>query len=83
MDLKMRVEVGNFNRAMASIGKVTDDPEWQKKVIDFEVTKILETTIQRTTRATVASIKKSRATRPPWAAACSSSRRARAPGGTP
>lgn len=66
MDLRMRVEVDNFNRAMASIGKVTDDPNWQKKVIDFEVAKILEVTMQRTQRATIASIKRSQASRGPW-----------------
>lgn len=67
MDRRLRVETENFNRAIAAIGRVTDDPEWQRKVIDHEVTKILETTIQRTVRATAASIKKSRTERPPWA----------------
>lgn len=66
MDLRFRVETDRFNRAMAEIGKITDDPEWQKKVIDYEVGKILEATIQRTHRATVESIKRSESSRGDW-----------------
>lgn len=67
MDPRIRVETERFNAAMAQIGKVTNDPDWQRKVIDHEVTKILEVTIQRVQKATVASIKKSQRERPPWA----------------
>ena len=63
MDPRLRVETARFNSAMAEIGRITNDPAWQKKVIDFEVGKILETTIQRTERATIASIKKSQKSR--------------------
>lgn len=65
MDVKLRVETARFNEAMGQIGKVTSDPNWQKKVIDYEVGKILETSIKRTERATAASIKKSEASRGP------------------
>lgn len=66
MDLRFRVETDRFNRAMAEIGKITDDPAWQQKVIDYEVGKILEATIERTKRATIASIKKSAKSRGDW-----------------
>ena len=65
-DLNLTVEVEAFNRCLRDMQKAIGDTSDMRKVIDFEVGKIVNKAITKTQRATIRSIRQSQENRPPW-----------------
>lgn len=67
IDFRLQVKTDQFNQALREMGaKLDASGVTMQQVIDFEVARILEKTLQRTMAATKASITLSQEERPPW-----------------
>lgn len=65
-DLRLKVEVESFNRALRQMHQKLGETTDMRKIVDFEVGKIVNKAIIKTRKATIKSIKRSQEERPPW-----------------
>lgn len=65
-DLNLAVQVEAFNRCLREMEQKLATTASMQQIVDYEVGRIVNMAIRKTERATIRSIRKSNAERPPW-----------------
>lgn len=65
-DLSLDMQVDAFNACLRDMQRKLATTHTMEQVVDYEVGRIVNQAIRKTTRATIRSIRKSQSERPPW-----------------